>query len=81
MSHISKIAQYYRRWTCVVDGHAGYRIVGVQMGKTAASTYYIYWVPEQYVQKLRQVLTGVAAGGNDLQSAEVCPLFKHKCSM
>ena len=49
--------------TLVSRPSAGYRICGVQLGKTAASMYYLYWVPRQYVNALRAALTGVRDTG------------------
>ena len=36
-----------------IHEHPGYRILGVKMGKTEKSFYYLYWVPEQYVVRPR----------------------------
>eukprot|EP01052_Picozoa_sp_SAG31_P005799 SAG31_NODE_260_length_18915_cov_3.432823_2_plen_112_part_00 len=53
-----------------IDGHPGYRIVGVRLGKTAASMLYLYWVPQQYVRALRMALTGVADTSTNVQAIE-----------
>lgn len=47
-----------------ITDHPGYRILGVQMGKTEQSIRYFYWVPEQYVDAIRQALTGRSFGGS-----------------
>jgi len=39
-----------------IDGHDEYHIMGVQLGSTEASCYWIYWVPAQYIESIRETL-------------------------
>jgi len=40
------------------DGATDYHIVGFQMGTTEASNYWIYWVPGQFVEAMKDTILG-----------------------
>lgn len=42
-----------------IEGHEEYHMVGIQLGPTEASRYWIYWVPAQYVDAIRETILGV----------------------
>ncbi|VDP37153.1 unnamed protein product [Soboliphyme baturini] len=41
-----------------IDGHEDYCIMALQLGTTDASNYWLYWVPAQYVDAIRQAILG-----------------------
>lgn len=41
-----------------IDGHEEYHIMGLQLGPTEASRYWIYWVPAQYVDAIKDAVLG-----------------------
>lgn len=41
-----------------IEGHEEYHMVGIQLGPTEASRYWIYWVPAQYVDAIRETILG-----------------------
>lgn len=41
-----------------IDGFEQYHIVGLQLGPTEASRYWIYWVPAQYVDAIKDTVLG-----------------------
>ncbi|XP_037094040.1 ubiquitin domain-containing protein UBFD1-like [Pollicipes pollicipes] len=41
----------------IVD-HEDYHIMGVQLGPTEASRYWVYWVPAQYVSAIKDIVLG-----------------------
>lgn len=41
-----------------IEGHEEYHIVALQLGPTEASRYFIYWVPAQYVESIRDAILG-----------------------
>ncbi|KAL8607334.1 Ubiquitin domain-containing protein ubfd1 [Nucella lapillus] len=41
-----------------IDGHEGYHLLGLQLGPTEASRYWIYWVPAQYVEAIKDAILG-----------------------
>lgn len=41
-----------------IQGHEEYHIMGIQLGPTAASRYWIYWVPAQYVKAIKRAILG-----------------------
>ncbi|XP_063444728.1 ubiquitin domain-containing protein UBFD1-like isoform X1 [Mytilus trossulus] len=41
-----------------IVGHEGYHILGIQLGPTEASNYWIYWVPAQYVDAIKDTILG-----------------------
>ena len=41
-----------------ISGHPGYHIVTILLRDSANSKYFLYWVPAQYVQNLRNLLLG-----------------------
>jgi len=41
-----------------IDGHKEYHIVALQLGPTEASRYWIYWVPAQYVDAIKDCILG-----------------------
>ncbi|XP_060535848.1 ubiquitin domain-containing protein UBFD1-like isoform X1 [Cylas formicarius] len=41
-----------------IEGHDEYHIVGLQLGPTEASRYWIYWVPAQYVDAIKDAVLG-----------------------
>ncbi|GAU95001.1 hypothetical protein RvY_06691 [Ramazzottius varieornatus] len=40
-----------------IVGHEEYHIMGLQMGPTEASLYWLYWVPAQYVRAIKAVFS------------------------
>lgn len=41
-----------------IEGHEEYHIMGLQLGPTEASRYWIYWVPAQYVDAIKDAVLG-----------------------
>lgn len=41
-----------------IEGHENYHILGLQLGPTEASRYWIYWVPAQYVDAIKDAVLG-----------------------
>lgn len=41
-----------------IDGHEEYHIMGIQLGPTEASRYWIYWVPAQYIDAIKDAILG-----------------------
>lgn len=41
-----------------IEGHEEYHIMGIQLGTTEASRYWIYWVPAQYVDAIKEAILG-----------------------
>lgn len=41
-----------------IEGHEEYHIVGLQLGPTDASKYWIYWVPAQYIEAIKTAILG-----------------------
>ncbi|KAG0428505.1 hypothetical protein HPB47_024528 [Ixodes persulcatus] len=41
-----------------IEGHEEYHIMALQLGTTEASRYWIYWVPAQYVDAIRDTILG-----------------------
>jgi len=41
-----------------IEGHDEYHIVALQLGATEASRYWIYWVPAQYVESIKDAILG-----------------------
>jgi len=41
-----------------IEGHEEYHIMGIQLGPTEASRYWIYWVPAQYVDAIKDAILG-----------------------
>lgn len=41
-----------------IEGHPEYHIVALQLGPTEASRYWIYWVPAQYVDGIKESIMG-----------------------
>jgi len=41
-----------------IQGQDHYHIMGLQLGPTEASCYWIYWVPAQYVESIKEMLRG-----------------------
>jgi len=41
-----------------IEGHEEYHIVALQLGATEASRYWIYWVPAQYVEGIKDAILG-----------------------
>ena len=41
-----------------IEGHEDYHIVALQLGATEASRYWIYWVPAQYVESVKDAILG-----------------------
>ncbi|XP_049861339.1 ubiquitin domain-containing protein UBFD1-like [Schistocerca gregaria] len=41
-----------------IDGHDEYHIMGIQLGPTEASRYWVYWVPAQYVDAIKDAILG-----------------------
>jgi len=41
-----------------ITGHEDYHIVGLQLGPTEASRYWLYWVPAQYVNAVKDTVLG-----------------------
>lgn len=41
-----------------IEGHENYHILGLQLGPTEASRYWIYWVPAQYVDAIKDAILG-----------------------
>jgi len=43
--------------TQVITGYEHYHIIAIQLGPTEASRYFIYWVPAQYTQAIKDALS------------------------
>jgi hypothetical protein len=41
-----------------IVGHEDFHLMGIQMGPTEASRYWVYWVPAQYVDAIKRTLFG-----------------------
>ena len=41
-----------------IEGHEEYHIVALQLGTTEVSRYWIYWVPAQYVESIKDAILG-----------------------
>ncbi|XP_067928494.1 ubiquitin domain-containing protein UBFD1-like [Watersipora subatra] len=41
-----------------IEGHEDYHIMGIQLGSTEASKYWIYWVPAQYINAIKDTALG-----------------------
>ncbi|KAL5018803.1 hypothetical protein ScPMuIL_004525 [Solemya velum] len=41
-----------------LEGHDEYHMLGLQLGPTEASRYWIYWVPVQYVDAIKDTILG-----------------------
>ncbi|XP_064478627.1 ubiquitin domain-containing protein UBFD1-like isoform X2 [Ornithodoros turicata] len=41
-----------------IEGHEEYHIMALQLGTTEASRYWIYWVPAQYVDAIKETVLG-----------------------
>ncbi|XP_076458234.1 ubiquitin domain-containing protein UBFD1-like [Babylonia areolata] len=41
-----------------LEGHEEYHMMGLQLGPTEASRYWIYWVPAQYVEAIKDAILG-----------------------
>ncbi|KAM7433824.1 Ubiquitin domain-containing protein ubfd1 [Porites harrisoni] len=41
-----------------IEGHEEYHIMAIQLGPTEASRYWIYWVPAQYVDAIKDTILG-----------------------
>ncbi|KAK7069819.1 Ubiquitin domain-containing protein ubfd1 [Halocaridina rubra] len=52
MNHIRQIVSE------AIEGHEQYHIMGFQLGPTEASRYWIYWVPAQYVDAIKDTVLG-----------------------
>ncbi|XP_066992215.1 ubiquitin domain-containing protein UBFD1 isoform X1 [Anabrus simplex] len=41
-----------------IEGHEEYHIMGIQLGPTEASRYWVYWVPAQYIDAIKDAILG-----------------------
>ncbi|XP_017780337.1 PREDICTED: ubiquitin domain-containing protein UBFD1-like isoform X2 [Nicrophorus vespilloides] len=41
-----------------IEGHEEYHVMGLQLGPTEASRYWIYWVPAQYIEAIKNAVLG-----------------------
>ncbi|GAB6020405.1 Ubiquitin domain-containing protein ubfd1 [Chamberlinius hualienensis] len=41
-----------------IEGHEEYHIMGIQLGPTEASRYWVYWVPAQFVDAIKDAIFG-----------------------
>ena len=41
-----------------IEGHEEYHIMAIQLGPTEASRYWIYWIPAQYVDAIKETILG-----------------------
>lgn len=41
-----------------IEDHPGYHFLGLQLGPTERSRYWVYWVPSQYVEAIKDVILG-----------------------
>ncbi|KAK3914967.1 Ubiquitin domain-containing protein UBFD1 [Frankliniella fusca] len=41
-----------------IEGHEEYHILGIQLGPTEASRYWVYWVPVQYIDAIKETIMG-----------------------
>ncbi|GLV39452.1 hypothetical protein CBL_13331 [Carabus blaptoides fortunei] len=41
-----------------IEGHEQYHLMGIQLGPTEASRYWVYWVPAQYVDAIKDAILG-----------------------
>lgn len=42
-----------------IKDHEEYHIMGLQLGPTEASRYWVYWVPAQYIEAIKDAVLGV----------------------
>lgn len=41
-----------------IEGHEEYHLMGIQLGPTEASRYWVYWVPVQYIDAIKDAILG-----------------------
>nr|CAD7430380.1 unnamed protein product [Timema monikensis] len=41
-----------------IEGHEEYHIMGIQLGPTEASRYWVYWVPVQFIDAIKDAILG-----------------------
>lgn len=41
-----------------IEGHEEYHVMGIQLGPTEASRYWVYWVPAQYIDAIKDAILG-----------------------
>ncbi|XP_074647833.1 ubiquitin domain-containing protein UBFD1-like isoform X2 [Tubulanus polymorphus] len=41
-----------------IEGHEEYHIMGLQLGTTEQSRYWVYWIPAQYVDSIKDAILG-----------------------
>ncbi|XP_065194091.1 ubiquitin domain-containing protein UBFD1-like [Sycon ciliatum] len=41
-----------------ITGHSDYHVMGLQLGSTEQSRYWVYWVPSQFVNSIRRTVLG-----------------------
>lgn len=41
-----------------IEGHEDYHMMAFQLGPTEASYYWVYWVPTQYVDAIKDTVLG-----------------------
>ncbi|CAL8124155.1 unnamed protein product [Orchesella dallaii] len=41
-----------------ITGYEHYHVIAIQLGPTEASRFFVYWVPAQYVEAIKDALTG-----------------------
>ncbi|XP_028406585.1 ubiquitin domain-containing protein UBFD1-like [Dendronephthya gigantea] len=41
-----------------IEGHEDYHVLAIQLGPTEASRYWVYWVPAQYVDAIKDTILG-----------------------
>ena len=41
-----------------IEGHEDYHILALQLGPTEQSRYWIYWVPAQYIDAIKDTVLG-----------------------
>lgn len=41
-----------------IEGHEEYHVMAIQLGSTEQSRYWIYWVPAQYVDAIKDAILG-----------------------
>ncbi len=42
-----------------IEGHEEYHIMAIQLGPTEASRYWVYWVPAQYIDAIKDAILGM----------------------
>lgn len=42
-----------------IEGHEEYHMMAIQLGPTEASRYWVYWVPAQYIQAIKDTILGM----------------------